>query len=177
MNTIERDKTYYETKEYIQGIYFNRCITDELKHEINELYITLTMDNFVEIRKQVKELFFEFESSLLKEQESKSIEEKLRVFPKFYFSMILLGFLVFMIPYSPLYSARKIGNETVLTAWLILLSIFVSTISVLHFFEKRRYDQGYDKIIYVTENVVLILSLATFSLLPPMIASYFGIII
>jgi hypothetical protein len=177
MNTIERDKAYIENKKYVRDIYFNQYITNELKHKVNELYDKLTINNFSEIKQQVKDLFSEFERSLLKENELKNQLHEEIIYHRLSFLIILLGLVVFIIPYSPLYSARRIVNEFALTAWLTLLSLSVLTMFISYFIKILDINQRLAKVVVFLENLFVILFLLTFSLLLPMVANYFGVII
>lgn len=66
MNIIIQSKAYDETKIYLQSIFFDKCITDEIKDMITELYTRLTIDNSYEILKQTQNILSEFKKVSLK---------------------------------------------------------------------------------------------------------------
>lgn len=104
MNAIIQDKAYDETKIYLRSIFFEKCMTDELKQTITELYNTLTVDNSYEVKKQAQDLLTGVLSELRRiEFEKRLIENRLEdqvIFQWFVGFLMLLVFISFMLSRS-----------------------------------------------------------------------------
>lgn len=120
MNII-KDKAYDETKIYLRSIFFDKYISDEIKHNIGELYNQLTIDNSYDIRKQAQIILLEYQKLLLKDRVLENRIEDQPIFQGF----ILLGimsFISFMLAQSILNSDK---NQRSSKLWDNVIKIFL----------------------------------------------------
>lgn len=97
MNIIIKSKAYDETKIYLQSIFFDKCITDEIKQIITELYSKLTIDNSYEIQKKAQNILSEYRKI---SRENRLLENRLEDQPTFQFFigfMLLLGLISYIL--------------------------------------------------------------------------------
>lgn len=97
MNIIIKSKAYDETKIYLQRIFFDKFITDEIKQIITELYSKLTIDNSYEIQKQAQNILSEYRKI---SRENNLLENRLEDQPTFQFFigfMLLLGLISYIL--------------------------------------------------------------------------------
>jgi len=100
MNIIIQSKAYDETKIYLESIFFDKCVTDEIKHAITDLYSKLTIDNSYEIQIQTHNLLLEYRKL---SRENKLLENRLEdqtTFQCFISFMFLLAFTSFILAQS-----------------------------------------------------------------------------
>lgn len=122
MNIIIKSKAYDETKIYLQSIFFDKCITDEIKQIITELYSKLTIDNSYEIQKQAQEVLLEFKKL---SRENRLLENRLEDQPTFQFFigfMLLLGLTSYILSRSIIDSNT---NQKSSKIWDNIIKIFI----------------------------------------------------
>lgn len=131
-NIIIQSKAYDETKIYLQSIFFDKCITDEIKNIITELYSKLTIDNSYEIQKQARNILFEYRKI---SQENRSLENRLEdqsIFQGFMVFMLLLGLMSFVLSRSILDSGPSTKSSKLWNT-IIKIFIFVAIFTVILF--------------------------------------------
>jgi hypothetical protein len=115
-NIIIQSKAYDEAKIYLQSIYFDISITDEIRNSITELYSKLTIDNSYEIQKQAQNILLEYRKI---SRENRLLENGLENhFNLFIGFMMLLGLMSFIL-------SRSILNTKPSKLWDSIIGIFI----------------------------------------------------
>jgi membrane-associated HD superfamily phosphohydrolase len=121
-NIIIKSKAYDETKIYLQSIFFDKCITDEIKQTITDLYSKLTIDNSYEIQKQAQDLLSESRKILRENRLSKNRLEDQPIFQGFIGFMIILGLISYILSQSILDSDK---NQKSSKIWNNIIKNFI----------------------------------------------------
>jgi len=120
---IVKYKAFDDTKIYLQSIFFDKCITNEIKDKIDLLYSELTVDNSYEIQRQTQEILVNFRKLT---QENRLLENRVEdqpVFQYFIGFLMLLGLISYMISRNILNSPRNHQQPDIIIKIVLGLSI------------------------------------------------------